>query len=108
MDWIKVTPETMPLIKSGSNLSKELWLTVLDKTIEKKKVVMSHYGLAILKRDPVKELCGYNEDDKVGVFLPEYDFVKKDEWDLYGAPVRKENIKVTHWAEVKYPAPAED
>lgn len=108
MDWIKVTPETMPKIKSGEVLSKKLWLTVLDKTSGKKKVVMSHYGLAILRRDPVKELCGYNEDDKVGIFVPEYDMVKENEWDLYGKPVRKENIKVTHWAEVEYPEPAED
>lgn len=57
MDWIKVTPETMPTIKSGSPFSKELWMTVLDKTTGKKNVVRSHYGLAIMKRDPVKELC---------------------------------------------------
>lgn len=107
MDWIKVTPETLPPVKKrlGScfPISDELWLTVFNKRTGDKTVLRGTYTVK-------------SEEDKH--FNVEYRVVVdsyQDSWLEEGGAIPcqchselDEDIEVTHWAGIEYPEPAED
>lgn len=116
MAWIKVTPETMPPIKEGKYYSNPLWMTLLDKRTGERKTVKSFYMMGYVGKDfetLQNEFTLFGYIKRIGFFVPEYEMVKKHEWSIFSVPVKRKNIKVTHWAMIEesdmpYPKPAED
>lgn len=99
MNWIEVTPETMPPIKPGQMLSKKIWATVMDENTGEKTVVETVFA----QRHAKKYWWGETVEDIYG-FLCEYEHYEI-KGDIYGGLKRRKGIKVTHWAEIDVPAP---